>query len=140
MCLSILINYCFIHFINFTFVVPTPNTPIKAVARSALSLFPSDTSKETTVEDPDSDESFCILHMGYGQRLGQPELSEEWRISFDQNARDSLYFGDHMAPFRGLMRLMRDNTIKEQSVAIRNLIKGLFYILIIPVLSLIFIR
>lgn len=65
--------------------------------------------------------------MGYGQRLGQSEILTEWIVSFNAELRTSLYFGDHMAPFRELLRSLKDKTARERGATVSALIKGIFY-------------
>ena len=78
--------------------------------------------------DIESDDSFTIVPMAYGALLGQVTPSSEWMVNFDQHQLDSLYFGDYLAPFRQLLRDMKDKTVQQQGSAVNSLTSGQFSI------------
>ena len=67
-----------------------------------------------SLSDHDSEESFSLVPMAFGTQLGPiTNPTEEWDTIFTDLQRDSLYFGDYLAPFRQLLRDMKDNTPQE---------------------------
>ena len=77
-------------------------------------------------EEADSDsshESFNIVSMGFGQRLGQLEAPSEWTTNFSNALRNSLYFGDYLALFRQPLRSLH-NKPKEQASTLSSLTVG----------------
>ena len=109
---------------------------IKSIASFAVSSAGQSSSlvvKGGTPVDPGtisdgSDESFSIITMGFGQRLGEAEASSEWEVNFDASARFNIYFGDYLSPFRQFLRTMIGVPAKEQASAIGALTKGTFSI------------
>lgn len=61
--------------------------------------------------------------MGFGQRLGQLEAPGEWTTTFSDALRNSLYFGDYLAPFRQLLRSLH-NKPREQASTLSALTVG----------------
>ena len=62
--------------------------------------------------------------MGFGQRLGQAQASSAWGLSFSPAQRSSLYFGDYLAPYRQLLRSLRDSSTEEVHATFSGLTKG----------------
>ena len=71
-----------------------------------------------------SDVSFDIVLMGHGKKLGIKAPPVEFLQAFDTDLFNSLYFGDHMAPFRFLMRSLRNASDHDRTLSITSLLIG----------------
>jgi len=122
-------------YIDFLLLIaPTPVTPANKSDLSVLAP-PIASGESSSILKPSvvdgalsdsSDESFSVVNLGFGQRLGPLETQDEWEVTFEQSYRDLLYFGDYLAPFRQLLRSLQDSSPREQSLAISALTVGAF--------------
>ena len=111
-------------------VPPPVSNTTKEVAKATLAgLLQQGDSSQSTLDstlanDYDSDLSFEIIGMDYGQQLGQSAPPIEWRTTFKSNILNTLYYNDYMSPFHQLMADMRTSTIEDRAHVIQALVKG----------------
>ena len=108
--------------------MPAPTVIVKPTA-SAPAAGSSAPSRDIVVDDVDSDDSFSVITLGYGTGLGNTTHAASWLTTFTPAQLTSIYFGDYLAPFRGLLRSLKDSPVQEQSKAISSLTKGINIIL-----------
>jgi hypothetical protein len=80
--------------------------------------------KEDVPSDEESDVSFDLVEMDFGKKLEIKDSSYQWLKVFDADLVGTLYFGDHMAPFRQLLFDMKDSPEIEKQAEIKALLKG----------------
>ena len=105
------------------------NTTKEAAKATLVGLLQQGDSSQSTLDssladDYDSDSSFEIVSMDYGQQLGQSAPPIEWRTTFESSIINTLYYGDYMSPFRQLMVDMRASTTEDRANVIKALVKG----------------